>query len=140
MCNHCDNPPCVKVCPVLATWKRDDGIVMMDMHRCIGCRYCIAACPYGSRSFNWKDPRPYIGTINKQYPTRARGVVEKCNFCTERLAKGLPPACVDACKNQALLFGNINDPHAEISSVLRKNFTIRRKTSLGTIPEIYYIV
>ncbi len=88
LCNHCDNPPCVRVCPTQATWRRDDGIVMMDYHRCIGCRYCMAACPYGSRSFNWRDPRPYIKDINDGYPTRTKGVVEKCNFCEERLATG----------------------------------------------------
>ena len=86
LCNHCIDPPCTRVCPTQATWKRDDGIVMMDYHRCIGCRYCVAACPYGSRSFNWVDPRPYIEKMNPQYPTRTKGVVEKCNFCEERLA------------------------------------------------------
>ena len=89
LCNHCENPPCVAVCPTKATFKRDDGIVMMDYHRCIGCRYCMAACPYGARSFNWQDPRPFIHAIDKAYPTRTKGVVEKCNFCDERLAGGL---------------------------------------------------
>ncbi|UCD16987.1 MAG: 4Fe-4S dicluster domain-containing protein, partial [Candidatus Zixiibacteriota bacterium] len=78
-CNHCDNPPCVRVCPTKATWKREDGIIMMDQHRCVGCRYCVVACPYGSRSFNWRNPRPFIKEINPDYPTRTRGVVEKCN-------------------------------------------------------------
>ncbi len=87
-CNHCDDPPCVRVCPTQATWRREDGIVMMDWHRCIGCRYCMAACPYGSRSFNWFDPRPRIAQLNLDFPTRTRGVVEKCNFCEERLAQG----------------------------------------------------
>ena len=73
-CNHCDNPPCVRVCPTEATWKREDGIVMMDWHRCIGCRYCMAACPYGSRSFNWRDPRPFIKDIDPGFPTRTKGV------------------------------------------------------------------
>ena len=103
LCNHCADPPCTRVCPTQATWKRDDGIVMMDYHRCIGCRYCMAACPYGSRSFNWVDPRPYIETVNPQYPTRTKGVVEKCNFCEERLADGLLPACVEACQEKALI-------------------------------------
>jgi len=75
-CNNCENPPCVRVCPTKATFKRDDGIVMMDMHRCIGCRFCMAACPYGSRSFNWMDPRPFIKKENPEYPTREKGVVE----------------------------------------------------------------
>ncbi|HDL03213.1 MAG: 4Fe-4S ferredoxin [Candidatus Zixiibacteriota bacterium] len=140
MCNHCDNPPCVRVCPTQSTWKRDDGIVMMDMHRCIGCRYCIAACPYGSRSFNWRDPRPFIKNLNKEYPTRTRGVVEKCNFCAERLAKGLHPACVDACEEKALVFGDLEDPESEVRALLRENYAIRRKPALGTNPEVYYIV
>ena len=91
LCNQCDDPPCVRYCPTRATWKREDGIVMMDFHRCIGCRYCMAGCPYGSRSFNWRDPRPFIKKINLEFPTRTRGVVEKCNFCVERLAPGSHP-------------------------------------------------
>ncbi|MFC2084035.1 sulfate reduction electron transfer complex DsrMKJOP subunit DsrO [Bacteroidota bacterium] len=139
-CNHCDNPPCVRVCPTQATWKRDDGIVMMDWHRCIGCRYCIVACPYGSRSFNWKDPRPYIKEITPDYPTRTKGVVEKCTFCDERLARGLNPACVEACTEKALIFGDLNDPKSDVRELLRENFSIRRKPGLGTNPEIFYIV
>jgi len=140
LCNHCDNPPCVKVCPTQATWKREDGIVMMDWHRCIGCRYCVAACPYGSRSFNWKDPRPYIKKITPEFPTRTKGVVEKCTFCDERLAKGQMPSCTEACTDKALIFGDLNDSHSEIREILKENFSIRRKPGLGTNPEIYYIV
>ncbi len=139
-CNHCDNPPCVRVCPTKATWKREDGIVMMDWHRCIGCRYCMAACPYGSRSFNWLDPRPRIPALDPEFPTRTKGVVEKCTFCEERLAKGEQPACVEACPEKALVFGNLDDPASEVRSLLREHFTIRRKPELGTQPEIYYIV
>ena len=101
LCNHCTNPPCCRVCPTKATWKREeDGVVMMDMHRCIGCRFCMAACPYGVRSFNWGDPRTMDEALNPdfptnpEYPTRVMGVVEKCNFCAERLVKGEYPACV----------------------------------------------
>ena len=140
LCNHCDKPACVQVCPTQATWKREDGIVMMDYHRCIGCRFCMAACPYGSRSFNWRDPRPYIKETNPDFPTRMRGVVEKCNFCAERLAKGLAPACVDACKEKALVFGDLEDPNSEIRDVLNSNYTIRRKAGVGTSPQIYYLV
>jgi len=139
-CNHCDNPPCVRVCPTQATWKRQDGIVMMDWHRCIGCRYCVAGCPYGSRSFNWLDPRPHIKELNPDFPTRSKGVVEKCNFCEERLAKGQQPACVEACKEKALVFGNLNDPKSAVRELVRTRHTIRRKPELGTHPEIYYIV
>ena len=140
LCNHCDNPPCVRVCPTQATWSREDGIVMMDWHRCIGCRYCITACPYGSRSFNWRDPRPHIDTIDQSFPTRVRGVVEKCTFCNERLARGEQPACVEACTDRELIFGDLEDPNSEVRQMLAENFTIRRKTGLGTQPEIYYIV
>jgi Fe-S-cluster-containing dehydrogenase component len=141
MCNHCDNPPCVRVCPTQATWKRkSDGIVMMDWHRCIGCRYCVAACPYGSRSFNWRDPRPHIKEITEDFPTRTRGVVEKCTFCEERLALGQLPACVEACKERALVFGDLEDPDSEVREILGREFAIRRKPELGTRPEVYYLV
>jgi Fe-S-cluster-containing dehydrogenase component len=139
-CNHCDSPPCVRVCPTKATWKREDGIVMMDWHRCIGCRYCVAACPYGSRSFNWLDPRPHIPAFNPDFPTRTKGVVEKCTLCEERLAKGGMPACVEACPEKALVFGNLDDPSSEVRALLKERYTIRRKPELGTKPEIYYIV
>lgn len=140
-CNHCDSPPCVRVCPTKATYKNADGLVLMDFHRCIGCRFCMAACPYGSRSFNWRDPRPFIAEQNMEFPTRMRGVVEKCNFCAERLAKGLLPACVEvAGSTGAMVFGDLNDPGSEIRKVLAENFTIQRNPSLGTIPSIFYIV
>jgi Fe-S-cluster-containing dehydrogenase component len=141
LCNHCDNPPCVRVCPVKATFRRDDGIVMMDYHRCIGCRFCMAACPYGARSLNWQDPRPFIKTeLNRDYPTRTRGVVEKCTFCFERLAKGQPPACVAACKDKGLVFGDLDDPNSEVRQLLRKHPSIQRKPQLGTRPQVYYIL
>ncbi len=139
LCNHCENPPCVRVCPTKATFKRKDGIVMMDFHRCIGCRFCMAACPYGSRSFNFKDPRKFNALTNKEFPTRMKGVVEKCNFCAERLAVGKMPACVEA-SNGAIVFGDLEDPNSEIRKVLKENYTIRRKQGLGTGPSVYYIV
>ncbi len=140
LCNHCDNPPCVRVCPTQATFKRDDGIVAMDWHRCIGCRYCMAACPYGSRSFNWMDPRPYIHAQNPEFPTRTKGVVEKCNLCAERLAVGRPPACVEACPEKALVFGTLADPSSPIRELLRRRRTVERKPELGTRPQVFYIV
>jgi molybdopterin-containing oxidoreductase family iron-sulfur binding subunit len=139
LCNHCEHPPCVRVCPTQATFQREDGIVMMDFHRCIGCRYCMAGCPYGARSFNFQDPRPFIKKENKDFPTRMRGVVEKCNFCAERLAVGEMPACVEASKG-ALVFGDLEDENSDVRKVLRENFTIRRKPSLGTEPGVYYII
>ena len=140
LCNHCENPPCVRACPTKATFKREsDGVVLMDFHRCIGCRFCMAACPFGARSFNFRDPRPFIETVNPQYPTRMKGVVEKCNFCAERLAEGKLPACVEA-SNGALLFGDLDDPESEVRNALKEHYTIRRKQSLGTEPSVFYIV
>jgi [DsrC]-trisulfide reductase subunit O len=141
LCNHCEHPPCVEVCPTGATWKRaEDGIVMMDWHRCIGCKYCMVACPYGARSFNFIDPRPYIARINPDFPTRALGVVEKCNFCEERLAEGRLPACVEACPEKAMAFGDVFDPSSAVSLALAANYGIRRKPQLGTQPNVFYIV
>jgi len=139
LCNHCQNAPCVRVCPTKATFKRADGIVLMDFHRCIGCRFCMAACPYGSRSFNFRDPRPFIEETQPTFPTRMMGVVEKCNFCAERLAVGQKPACVEA-SNGILTFGDIYDPESGVRELLKDHYAIRRKEVLGTGPQIYYII
>jgi Fe-S-cluster-containing dehydrogenase component len=139
-CNHCDNPPCVRVCPTQATWKRDDGVVAIDEHRCIGCRYCVAACPYGSRSFNFVDPRPYVAKPWSDYPTRARGVVEKCTLCDERLAAGRLPACVEQCPSHAMLFGDLRDEDSEIRKALKGRYALRRRLQLGTRPQVYYLI
>jgi len=139
LCNHCENPPCVQACPTKATFKREDGIVLMDFHRCIGCRFCMAACPYGSRSFNFRDPRPFISDVDPGFPTRMKGVVEKCNFCAERLAVGKMPRCVEVSKG-AIVFGDLEDPGSEVRQLLKSNYTIRRKQGLGTGPAVYYIV
>lgn len=141
LCNHCEQPPCVRVCPTQATYKRPDGIVTMDYHRCIGCRYCMAGCPFGARSFNFGEPREYLDLtkLNKEYPTRMRGVVEKCTFCVERLEVGKQPACVEAA-NGAIAFGDLSNPESPARKALRENYTIRRKPSLGTEPSVYYII
>ncbi len=142
LCNHCDNPPCVRVCPTKATFRFPDGIVMQDEHRCIGCRFCMAACPYGARSFDWLDPRKAIkpGTENRKYPTRTKGVVEKCTFCTERLQFGKMPACVEAAPKGGMFFGDIEDPDSEVRRLVSTRLTIRRKPELGTEPAVYYLV
>ncbi len=154
LCNHCDNPPCCRVCPTKATFKREDGIVMMDWHRCIGCRFCMAACPYGSRSFNWGDPRRVMTDeelkklnpdfpTNMEFPTRTKGVVEKCTFCYDRIDKGKRPICVEVAnkiKEQAFIFGNILDPESDIRTVLKERFALRRKPELGTGANIYYLI
>jgi molybdopterin-containing oxidoreductase family iron-sulfur binding subunit len=149
LCNHCGEPACTKVCPTQATWKRkQDGVVMMDMHRCIGCRYCMAACPYGARSFNWMDPKDHIkGGPKPPYPTRSKGVVEKCTFCAERIRKGgdPTPACVEAAEKVpggegALTFGDLSDKNSDVRRILRQKNTICRRASVGTGPNVFYIV
>ncbi len=144
LCNHCERPPCVRVCPTGATFKRKDGIVMMDMHRCIGCRYCIAACPYGARSFNWEDPAAYLPGERNDYPHRTKGVVEKCTLCVERLARGLEPACVEVANRLAgpgaMYFGDITDATSPLVRALRERPSIRRKPVLGTEPHVFYLL
>lgn len=143
LCNHCGTAPCVRVCPTKATFKRADGITMIDYHRCIGCRFCMAACPYGARSFNFWEPREYIKTeLDPKYPTREAGVVEKCNFCEERLAMGMKPACVEACDKgaKALTFGDLDDPNSEVRKLLSQRYSIRRKPELGTEPGVFYLM
>ena len=141
LCNHCSNPPCVRVCPTQATYKMEDGIVAMDYHRCIGCRFCMAGCPFGARSFNFKDPRKFLPdpVPNPAFPTRMIGVVEKCTFCAERLAVGQMPACVEAAKGK-ILFGDLEDPNSSVRQALANNYSIRRKPNLGTQPGVYYLI
>lgn len=152
-CQHCDNPPCVKVCPVDATFKRSDGIVLIDNERCIGCRFCIAACPYSARSFNWFEPRdaekykdvPY--DIEKNVPQK-KGTVTKCTFSADCLRQGELPYCVSACPNGVYYFGNIyedavtNGTSGEtvsLSNLLAQNAGYRLMEELGTAPSIYYL-
>ena len=141
LCNHCTNPPCVRVCPTQATYRMEDGIVAMDYHRCIGCRFCMAGCPYGARSFNFVDPRKYLlnPVPNPAFPTRMIGVVEKCTFCAERLAAGQMPACVEAAGGK-ILFGDLEDPNSTVRQALAANYSIRRKPNLGTQPGVYYLI
>lgn len=141
LCNHCTNPPCVRVCPTQATYRMEDGIVAMDYHRCIGCRFCMAGCPYGARSFNFVDPRKYLSdpVPNPIFPTRMIGVVEKCTFCAERLAVGQMPACVEAAGGK-ILFGDLEDPNSTVRQALAANYSIRRKPNLGTQPGVYYLI
>lgn len=154
-CMQCEHAPCVGVCPVGATYQRPDGIVMMDYDRCIGCRYCQMACPYGARSFNWREftgdnpAVPVFGT--PEIERRPRGVVEKCSFCYQRIDRGLEmgltpgvdreatPACVNACPVGARIFGDLNDPDSEISQVLSQNTSIRLYEDKGLGPRVYYL-
>lgn len=155
-CMHCDEAPCVHVCPVGATYKRPDGIVAMDYDLCIGCRYCQIACPYEARVFNWRDPielSPQSPTFGYQeVPNRPRGVVEKCTFCSHRIDAGLErglapgvdtqatPACVVACPTTARIFGDLNDPESPISVALADaKVTLRLREELSTEPRVFYI-
>jgi Fe-S-cluster-containing dehydrogenase component len=142
-CQQCRNPPCVKVCPVGATWKEPDGIVVVDYDWCIGCRCCMSACPYGARHFNWTRPSVPADEVN---PTthalgnrpRPRGVVEKCTFCIQRVRKGLYPACVEICPVGARKFGNLLDPSSEVRYIIENKRVFLLKEDLGTAPKFFY--
>lgn len=139
LCNHCDYPPCAQVCPVQATYKRADGIVLVDHHRCIGCRYCVISCPYNERYFNFKESEYWP---NKKYPKRSHGVAESCNLCAHLLDRGKEPACVAACKKKgpgAIAVGDLNDPESEVSKLIKKHSPKRIREDLGTEPKVYYV-
>ncbi len=142
-CQQCENPPCVKVCPVQATWKDADGIVVIDYDWCIGCRTCMAACPYRARKFNWKEPAIPKEELNPRTHylgnrPRMRGVVEKCTFCIQRTREGRYPACVEVCPVGARKFGNLLDPKSEIRYILDNFRVFRLKEELHTEPKFYY--
>jgi Fe-S-cluster-containing dehydrogenase component len=142
-CFHCDNPPCVEVCPVAATWKEDDGIVVIDYDWCVGCRYCMAACPYDGRRFNWKTPEIPKDDVNLNQHylgnrLRKKGVMEKCTFCVQRTREGQNPACVEACPTGARTFGNLLDPNGELRWILENKKVFRLKEDLGTEPKFWY--
>ena len=155
-CMHCEHAPCVDVCPVGATFHREDGLVAMDYDRCIGCRYCMVACPYGVRVFNWDDNT----ADNQQVPTwgepeierRPRGVVEKCTFCAHRidgaeernLTPGIDPAatpaCCNICPTHARVFGDLRDPNSPVSQVMRDRQAVVLRSELGTNPRVFYLL
>jgi molybdopterin-containing oxidoreductase family iron-sulfur binding subunit len=139
LCNHCDNPPCAQVCPVQATYKRHDGIVVVDHHRCIGCRYCMIACPYNARFFNFKENEDWP---NKKFPKRSHGVAEGCTLCAHLLEAGRKPACVAACEREGgnvLSVGDLDDPTSNVSRLIAGSPTKRIRDDLGTEPKVYYI-
>jgi Fe-S-cluster-containing dehydrogenase component len=154
-CLHCAKAPCVKVCPVGATWIRPDGLVDMDYDLCIGCRYCQVACPYDARRFNWRAPEgenQYAPTWGStEHPRRARGVVEKCSFCVHRVDRGLEqgltpgvdrqatPACVNVCPVGARVFGDMNDEESPIARYMREHATFRLREDFGTEPKVHYV-
>ncbi|MGZ8899104.1 MAG: 4Fe-4S dicluster domain-containing protein [Limisphaerales bacterium] len=143
-CQQCKNPPCVKVCPVKATWQEADGITVIDYDWCIGCRYCEAACPYFARRFNFTKPsipkerlNPNMSYLGNR--PRKQGVMEKCHFCIQRTRVGQYPACLEVCPAGARKFGNILDPESEVSYILRtKRVFIQLKEELGTSPRFFY--
>ncbi len=143
-CQQCENPPCVKVCPVHATWQEKDGITVIDYDWCIGCRYCEAACPYWARRFNFTKPSIPKDRINPDMAylgnrPRRQGVMEKCHFCIQRTRVGRYPACVEVCPTGARKFGNVLDPNSEVSYILRtKRVFIQLKEEMGTSPRFFY--
>ena len=142
-CQQCENPPCVKACPIEATWQESDGIVVVDYNWCIGCRYCEAACPYHARRFNWEKPQVPANDINPNQSylsnrVRPQGVMEKCTFCLHRTREGRLPACLEACPTGARVFGNVLDPDSEIRWVLENKRVFVLKEELGTKPRFYY--
>ncbi|MCH4554100.1 4Fe-4S dicluster domain-containing protein [Aestuariibaculum lutulentum] len=144
-CFHCDNPPCVEVCPVQATWREDDGLVVVDYDWCVGCRYCMAACPYDGRRFNWSKPEVPEEEVNHNQHylgnrMRKKGVMEKCTFCVQRSREGKNPACVEACPTGARIFGNLLDPNSTIRWVLENKKVFRLKEDLGTEPKFWYFM
>ena len=157
MCLQCDNPPCIKVCPVDATNLSPEGIVRQIFPRCIGCRYCTNACPYGVRTFNWSAPEwpePVKASLNPDVSMRPKGVVEKCTFCHHRLQQAKEqtrlegralrpgdyvPACVEICPAQAMFFGDLDDPDSEVSTLSRSTRAFRLLEELGTEPKVVYL-
>ena len=144
-CQQCESPPCVKVCPVQATWKERDGITVVDYNWCIGCRYCMAACPYGARHFNWKKPGLPAAEMNPETHylgnrPRPVGVVEKCTFCIQRVRNvpGRYTACVEVCPVGARKFGNLLDPESEIRYLIENKRVFILKEDLNTRPKFYY--
>lgn len=164
-CMHCEHPSCVPVCPAKATYQREDGIVMQNFRRCIGCKYCIVACPYGARNFNYKEQEneeyqrpdlpPDLGLSFKTYigpwpyPHRTHGVVEKCTFCFHRIDQALKqgkrigidvvPACVEACPTVARAFGDLDDPKSNVSQLLASRDSLRLRPEFGTKPKVIYL-
>jgi len=143
-CQQCRNPPCVKVCPVKATWKERDGIVVVDYNWCIGCRYCEVACPYHARRFNWAKPKiaaeeinPDMGYLSNR--PRYLGVMEKCTFCLHRTREGRYPACLEVCPTGARKFGDLRDPDSEVRKIIENERVYVLKQELGTLPKFYYV-
>lgn len=147
LCMHCENPSCETVCPTGATQKLENGIVIVDADKCIGCRYCMVACPYNARYFNYEPSRGYYPEaeltayeqVNADRPNLITGIVEKCNFCQERVEAGEDPACVATCPAGARIFGDLDDPTSEVSKLLAAHNGRQLYPELGNDPSVYYI-
>ncbi len=142
-CMHCSNPPCVMACPVKATWREADNIVVVDYERCIGCRYCAVACPYGARHFNWTKPEVPLTMLNPNMHylgnvVREAHVIEKCTWCIQRVRDGGAPACVEHCPVGARIFGDLNDPKSPVRLVIEKYGAFVLKPEAGTKPNFFY--
>jgi len=140
-CQHCENPACQKVCPTGATYKDDKGRVEIDYDKCIGCRMCMAACPYNARTFNWAAPERSAGFSygDARVPERPRGVMEKCTLCKERTDDGDKPMCVACCPTRARVFGDLDDPNSEISRLKREGNVRILLEDKGTRPQVFYV-
>lgn len=143
LCMHCQNPPCVDVCPTKASCKRNDGIVFVDYDKCIGCKACMVACPYQARYYNEGDSG-YFGrhiTPNEElgYSSHIIGVVEKCTFCIHRIEKGLEPACIRSCQAKARYFGDLDDPNSQVTKLLFSRHGFQLSAELGTDPLVFYL-
>jgi len=145
LCMHCADAPCVEVCPTGASYKREDGIVLVDQSKCIGCRFCMVACPYNARYFNFGGNGTYYP---EKEPTafelahqegKIKGTVNKCNLCEDRIAAGEEPACVAICPTHARIFGDLDDPNSEVSKLIVENGGRQLNPELGTDPSVYYI-
>ncbi|MRX83678.1 4Fe-4S dicluster domain-containing protein [Eggerthella guodeyinii] len=143
-CQHCENPACTKVCPVGATYKDPEtGVVRQDYDKCIGCRMCMAACPYtGVRSFNWDEPGYAVDVTfgDEDLPTHQKHVVEKCTFCYQRITKGETPACMVLCPARARHWGDLDDPESAVSKLIRERKVMQLLPEKDTKPSVYYFV
>jgi len=140
-CQHCENPACMKVCPTGATYKDEMGRVEIDYDKCIGCRMCMAACPYNARVFNWNEPTRSTGFAygDARVPERGKGIMEKCTLCKERTDNGEEPMCVRCCPADARIFGDLDDLDSEISKLRREGNVRVLLEDMGTKPQMFYV-
>ncbi|NLO28805.1 MAG: 4Fe-4S dicluster domain-containing protein [Actinobacteria bacterium] len=143
-CMHCAEPPCLEVCPTGATYQREDGLVLVDPRKCMGCRYCVLACPYEARHplrriENYYGPGTVTPWEEKKHKTLTKGTVQKCTFCAHRLGDGRQPACVEVCPANARCFGDLDDPESDVSRVVARQGGSVLKAELGTCPSVYYL-